>query len=279
MAQHRAPMSIRFAPLLPAALFYAIFLVAPGAGLLALSLHPYNPVDLVGPGWTLANYAAALADRFYLGLLAGTLLLGASVTLVALLLGYPLAMATVRAGPRLKALLLVIAISPMLVNLVVRSYAWIVLLGDHGLINGWLRAAGLPILPLDASMLSVGIGLVHVTLPLMVLSLVAVMERIDGAVLEAAASLGADEWRVLARVHVHLARPGIATGALLVFCTSISAFVTPRLLGGNRASTLATVIYEKFTFSLNWPLGAALVMVLLTVTLGVTALHARGEGR
>ncbi|MCX7381835.1 MAG: ABC transporter permease [Alphaproteobacteria bacterium] len=266
---------MRHLPLAPLLVFYGCFLLAPGLALAVLSLRPFSPTLVVGEGWTGANYLTALADPFYLGLLAGTIFLGVAVTLVTLLLGYPLALATVRAGPRLKSFLLVVALSPLLINLVVRSYAWIVLLGDHGLINAWLRAMSLPAVPLDANMAAVGIGLAHVTLPLMVLSLVAVMERIDPRLLEAAASLGAGEWRILARVHVHLAMPGIATGSLLVFCTAISAFITPRLLGGNRISTISTVIYEKFTFSLNWPLGAALAMVLLGLTLVVTALHDR----
>ena len=265
-------------PLAPVLIFYAAFLLAPGAALFALSLHPFSPTALVTEGWTAANYLTVLADPFYLGLLAGTVFLGLAVTVVTLLLGYPLAMATVRATPRLKSLLLVVALSPMLINLVVRSYAWIILLGDHGVINSWLRAMSLPAIPLDANMFAVGIGLVHVTLPLMVLSLVGIMERMDPSTLEAAASLGAGEWRILARVHVHLAMPGIATGSLLVFCTAISAFITPRLLGGNRVSTISTVIYEKFTFSMNWPLGAALVFLLLALTLLVTFLHDRSFG-
>ncbi len=260
--------------LLPLAAFYALFLLAPLAVLLAISLRPFSATELVGTGFTLANYAAVLGDGFYLRLLGGTVLLGLAVALATLVLGYPLALAIVRAGPRLRAALLVVALSPMLVNLVVRSYAWMVLLGEKGLVNAWLAALGLPLLQ-AGNMLGVGIGLVHVTLPLMVLSLAGVMARIDPALLEAAESLGAGEWRILARIHVHLALPGIATGALLVFCAAISAFVTPRLLGGNRAATIGTVIYDKFTFSMNWPLGAALVFVLLAVTLAVTAAHAR----
>ncbi len=268
----------RMLPLLPVLVFYATFLLAPLAALLVLSLHPFSATEIIGAGWTGQNYLYVLADRFYLGLLGGTIVLGLAVTLVTLLLGYPLALGIVRAPPRLKALLLVIALSPMLVNLVVRSYAWLVLLGEHGLLNSWLVAMGLPRAPLDGNMFAVGIGLVHVTLPLMVLSLVGIMERIDPHLLEAAASLGAGEWRILGRVHVHLAMPGIGTGALLVFCTAISAFVTPRLLGGNRVSTISTVIYEKFTFSMNWPVGAALVFVLLALNFSVIALHGRVFG-
>ena len=260
--------------LVPVAGFYAVFLVAPLGALLVLSLRPFSAADIAGPGFTLANYAAVLGDPFYLRLLGGTVLLGLAVALATLLLGYPLAMSIVRAGPRMRAALLVVAISPMLINLVVRSYAWLVLLGEKGLLNGWLAAMGLPLLH-AGNMLGVGIGLVHVTLPLMVLSLVGIMARMDPALLQAAESLGAGAWRVLLRVHVPLALPGIATGALLVFCTAISAFVTPRLLGGNRAATISTVIYDKFTFSMNWPLGAALVFVLLGLTVAVTAAHAR----
>jgi len=109
----------------------------------------------------------------------------------------------------------------------------------------------------------------------MVISLVGVIERIDRSLPEAAESLGAGPARVLRRVLLPLSLPGIGAGCLLVFCFSISAFVTPAVLGGSRVATVSTVIYDKFTFSVNWPVGATLVMVLLALTLLVVALHAR----
>lgn len=261
----------------PVIVFYLLFLIGPYFALMLLSLYKYSSAALYTSTLTLDNYASVLGDWFYLRMLGGTIALGIGVTLLTLILGYPLAMAIVRSGPRMKAFLLIVALSPLLVNLIVRTYAWLVLLGDKGIINAWLMTIGLIAspLPINNNFVAVTLGLVHVTLPLMIISLVGIMERIDGSLLEAAESLGAGPWRILSKVHFHLALPGVGTGSLLVFCSAISAFVTPRLLGGNRVSTISTVIYEKFMFSMNWPLGATLVFLLLAINFAVIMLHGR----
>jgi len=270
-------LPIHVAMIVPVLVFYAALLVVPYAALLLLSVYKFSSTAMYVPTFTLANYIGVLGDWFYLRLIAMTILLGLGVTLVTLVLGYPLAMAIVRAGSRLKAFLLIVALSPLLVNLIVRTYAWLVLLGDKGIINAWLMTLGLIAapLPINNNFIAVTLGLVHVTLPLMIISLVGIMERIDQSLLEAAESLGAGPWRILSKVHFHLALPGVGTGSLLVFCSAISAFVTPRLLGGNRFSTISTVIYEKFMFSMNWPLGATLVFLLLALNFAVIMIHGR----
>lgn len=261
----------------PVALFYLLFLVLPYAMVLRLSFFRFSAMKLYVPEFTLANYAAVVTDPFYLILLARTVGLGLVVTVVTLVLGYPLALLIARAGPALKSTLIAVTLSPLLINLVVRTYAWLVLLGDTGIVNRWLQAAGLTggPLPLGGNTFSVVIGLVHISLPLMALSLIGVLERIDTALIDAADSLGASRARILRRIVLPLSLPGIGAGSLLVFSFAISAFVTPALLGGNRVSTISTLIYEKFTFSANWPVGATLVMVLLVINAGVVALHAR----
>jgi len=261
----------------PVTLFYLLFLLVPYALILRLSLFRYSALRLYVPELTAANYVNVVTDPFYLLLMARTIGLGLLVTVVSLLLGYPLALTIARAGPVLKSALMAATLSPLLINLVVRTYAWLVLLGDTGVVNRWLQGIGLiggP-LPLSGNTFSVTVGLVHICLPLMALSLIGVLERIDPALLDAASSLGASRGRVLRRVVLPLSMPGVGAGSLLVFSFAISAFVTPSLLGGNRVSTVATLIYEKFTFSANWPVGATLVMVLLVINLGVIWLHAR----
>jgi len=261
----------------PATLFYLGFLVLPYLMVLRLSFFRFSSLQLYIASFTLANYAAVLTDPFYLLLMGRTLLLGLGVTLLCLLLGYPLALMIARARPTLRSALLAVTLSPLLINLVVRSYAWLVLLGDTGVVNRWLQAIGLIAgpLPLSGNMFSVVIGLVHISLPLMVVSLIGVLARIDPALAEAADSLGASRARVLRRIVLPLSLPGIGSGSLLVFSFTISAFITPALLGGNRVSTVSTLIYQKFTFSVNWPVGATLVVVLLVLNLGVALLHAR----
>lgn len=261
----------------PITLFYLVFLVLPYGMVLRLSVFRFSSMRLYVTEFTTANYAAVLTDPFYLTLLARTVGLGLAVTVISLILGYPLALLIARAGPGLKSALIAITLSPLLINLVVRTYAWLVLLGDTGVVNRWLQAAGLTTgpLPLGGNMVSVVIGLVHISLPLMALSLIGVLERIDPALIDAADSLGASRARILRRVILPLTWPGAGAGSLLVFSFAMSAFVTPALLGGNRVSTISTLIYEKFTFSSNWPVGATLVMVLLVINAGVVVLHAR----
>lgn len=261
----------------PALLFYAVFLLLPYAVLLRLSVFRYSARLLYVPDFTLANYAAVMSDPYYLALMGRTVLLGLGVTALALLLGYPLALRIARSPPRLKAVLMAVTLSPLLINLVVRSYAWLVLLGNAGVINRGLMAAGLIAapLPLGGNLVSVTIGMVHIGLPLMVLSLVGVIERIDPALAEAARTLGATPGRIARRITLPLSLPGIGAGSLLVFCFAASVFVTPSVLGGNRVATVSTVILDKFTASLNWPVGATLVVLLLALTLLAVALHGR----
>lgn len=261
----------------PVTIFYIVFLVVPYAMLLRLSLFRFSSMHLYIPELTLANYAAVMTDPFYLLLMARTIGLGLLVTVISLVLGYPLALKIVRSGPAMKSALIAVALSPLLINLVVRTYAWLVLLGDTGVVNNWLRALGLiggP-LPLSGNMFSVVVGLVHICLPLMALSLIGVLERIDRTLEDAADSLGASRGRILRRIILPLSLPGVGAGSLLVFTFAISAFVTPALLGGNRVSTISTLIFEKFTFSANWPVGATLVVVLLVINVAVVMLHGR----
>ena len=272
--RRRAGLALYLAPV---TLFYVVFLVVPYAMVLRLSVFRYSPMRLYVPQFTLANYVAVVTDPFYLALMGRTVGLGLLVTVITLLLGYPLALTIARSGPAVKNLLIAITLSPLLINLLVRTYAWLVLLGDTGLVNRWLQALGVigAPLPLGGNLFSVVIGLVHISLPLMALSLIGVLERIDGALVDAADSLGASRARILRRIVLPLSLPGIGAGSLLVFSFAISAFLTPALLGGNRVSTISTLIFEKFTFSANWPVGATLVVVLLVINVAAAMLHGR----
>lgn len=261
--------------LLPITTFYALFLVLPYTYILWLSVTRYNSTLLFEPIFTLENYVSVLTDGYYLALLGKTIALGIFVTVTTLLMGYPLAMKIVAARPATKSILLILVLTPLLVNVVVRTYAWLVLLGDNGVINKSLIGMGLisDPLPINRNFISVALGLIHLSLPLMVLSLVSIMEKLDRTLIEAGESLGAGALRVLVKLHFPLCLQGVGTGCLLVFCTVISAFVTPQLLGGNQFSTISTVIYQKFTFSMNWPVGATLVFILLMLNFTVILFH------
>lgn len=265
------------ASLVPMFLFLMAFLLVPYLILLQLAFKQYSAFSLYNDVWTLDNVAAVVTDPFYLRLMGRTVWLGVLVTAFTLLIGYPVSLLIVRSRRRMKTILMALVLSPMLVNLVVRSYIWLILLGDRGFINSWLMNWGIisEPLPISANLFAVTIALVQITLPLMVLSLIAIMETIDRSLIEAAESAGADDKRIFWRIWVPLSMPGISSGSLLVFCYVISAFVTPALIGSGRVSTASTVIYEKFTYAVNWPMGAALVMALLVVNAAVLALHTR----
>src|ERR1700733_12529406 len=178
--------------LAPITLFYLLFLLLPYGLVLRMSFYRFSATTMYVPGLTLANYAAITTDPFYLALLGRTLWLGLLVTVLCLLLGYPLALKISRSSGRIKTALLVLTLSPLLINLIVRSYAWLVLMGENGVINHWLLDLGIIAapLPINNNMVSVTVGLVHISLPLMVISLISVLDRIDPRLTEAAESLG-----------------------------------------------------------------------------------------
>ncbi|MBB3066124.1 MULTISPECIES: ABC transporter permease [Limibacillus] len=267
----------RFFQLSPIAMLYILGLVLPYLYLLRMSFNKYDAMFVFREAFALDNYAKLLSDTFYLQIVGETIWLGLAVTFFTLIVGYPIAWQIARCGPRMKSFLLAAVLSPLLINLVVRTYGWLALLGDNGIINGWLLDWGLvgTPLPLSNNFWTVVVGLGHVTLPFMVLSLVSVMESLSSQVIEAAESLGASVLRIFTDVVWPLTWAGVGAGSILVFCFSISAFVTPALLGGGHVSTVSTLIYEQFTFSVNWPLGSALVFVLLAMNMIVILLHAR----
>ena len=267
----------RLVQLAPIALLYTVGLVLPYLYLFRMSFNKYDAMLIFRETFSLANYVRILTDGFYLNIAFQTILLGLAVTLFTLVIGYPVAWKIVQSRGRFKSLLLAAVLSPLLINLVVRTYGWLTLLGDHGIINGWLMSLGVishP-LPLSNNFGAVVMGLGHVTLPFMVLSLVSVMEALPAQVIEAAENLGGTKWQIFRDVIWPLTWSGVGAGSILVFCFSISAFVTPSLLGGGKVSTVSTLIYEQFTYSVNWPLGSALVFLLLAMNLVVIVLHSR----
>lgn len=261
----------------PILFIYAALLVAPYVLLLRMSFNRYSSTKLYIQDYTLSNYISVLTDPVYIKLIIGTLWIGFLVTVLTLVMGLALAIVITRCKSFLKSLLMAIVLSPLLINIVVRTYAWLVLLGEKGAINSWLLEWGAVSAPLQLNnnLFGVVIGLAHITLPLMVLSLVSVIETIPPSNLEAAESLGATATRIFFRVFLPTIGPGMASGSLLVFCYTISAFITPQILGGGKVPTLATVIYDKFSFGLNWPVGSTLVFVLLSVNVLAMIIHAR----
>jgi putative spermidine/putrescine transport system permease protein len=243
---------------LPALLLLSVFLFYPVARLLRGSFWD--------PEFTLENYARAF-NAPYVGVLWYTVHTSLTVTAICVILGYPFAYALTRAQGITRMFMLVCLLLPFLTSLMVRTYAWIVILGDRGLLNTWLMNLGLisrP-LPLLFSSLAVHIGMVHFLLPFMVLPLVGVMIRIDRNLLQAGQSLGAGPLYVFWKIYLPLSFPGVLTGALLVFILALGFFVTPSQLGGRNDVMLAQLIQQQMLVLGNWGFACALAVWLLVV--------------
>jgi len=251
--------------------------LAPVLSLVPTSLRPYVAGRGIGEGWTFQHYTNALTDSFYLEILARTIGLGFVVTLSTLIIGFPLAYILARSESRWRHWLTLLVIFPMLLNLVVRTFGWIALLARRGLVNQWLMGLGLTDEPLRLMFNFTGlmIGLTHIFLPVMVLVLIAVIQNIPRDLEEAAGVLGASRAVVFAKVVLPLSAPGILAGSILVFVLTVSALVTPRLLGGPTYKVVSTLVYEQFLQLLNWPAGSALALLMTAIVLLLLWLGAR----
>lgn len=257
----------------PLGLVLLLIFVAPVLFMVPLSFQEYIPGMGTSGAWTLENYTQIVTDGYYREIIGRTLFLGLGVTVLCLLLGYPLAWCMTRVGPRLRLTLTMLVIFPMLLNLVVRAFGWIALLADHGLINNLLMDWGLIDTPIRMMFNLSGllVGMTHIYLPFMVLMLVPAIQAVPQDVHDAAATLAAGRWRIFWSITLPMTAPGILAGSILVFVLSISALVTPRMLGGATYKVVATLIYDEFLLTLNWPSGAALAFVLTLIALAVVA--------
>jgi putative spermidine/putrescine transport system permease protein len=214
------------------------------------------------------------SDDFNIELTLNSIQLSVTATTFALLLAYPVSLFLFRTESRWRGLLAIIAVGPLLVSSVVRVFGWIAVLGERGLVNGLLMWLGVTAQPLRLiyNWTGVTIGLTESLLPYMVLALLAGFGRLDRNLEDAAMSLGARPWRTFVRITLPLSAPAIVLGWLICFILAMSAFVTPKLLGGGRVFVLATQVYEEAVETVNWPLAAALsvyMLVLLLLFLGV----------
>ncbi|MTH66675.1 ABC transporter permease [Paracoccus shanxieyensis] len=257
--------------ILPATVLLLAGFLAPTAIMAMLSLRDYTAGSGIGNSWTLANYLSVLGDGFYLEIVARSLALGFLVTFACLILGFPLALFILRSSPRVQTAAILLVIFPLLCNIVVRSFGWMVLLAPNGVINAALMASGIISAPLDLmyNLTGVVIGLTQIYVPFMALLLIPALQNIPPDVEAAAFTLKASRARVFFTVTIPLAIPGIITGSILVFVLSISALVTPRMLGGPTYKVMATQIYDEFMTNLNWPAGAALAFILTALALAL----------
>jgi putative spermidine/putrescine transport system permease protein len=256
----------------PLALFLAFF-VAPLATLFWASLHGHSQTQLYGDELTLANYRTIVEDPFYRTILLRTLATGFSIVGLTLVLGYATAYVVAPLPPRRRLLLLLLLLVPLMVSNVIRAYGWIAILGRQGLVNSVLRGAGVidrPLLLLN-SFEAVVVGLMTILLPYMVISVANALSAIDVQYRDAAQSLRASPLRTFIHVTWPLSSPGVASGLLLVFLLTLSAYVTITVLGGPRTKLLVSLVFDSVA-SFRWPLAAALSFVLLGVALAFSGL-------
>ena len=249
--------------LLPAVLVLLALFVYPLVGIAERSV--YRP----RVGYTLEFYRQIWRVPVYLLVIGRTFRTSALVTLTCLALGYPLAYLLASLRPRTARLVMILVILPFFTSIIVRTYAWMALLGRNGLVNQYLAALGLveAPLPLLYNKAGVLIGMTYVLLPYMVLTIYSVMRGIEPAFIRAAHSLGASRWQAFRRVFLPLSFPGIAGGTLLVFILSLGFFITPALMGGPSDVMIAMLIEREVEFTLNWSFASALAVILLVLTL------------
>jgi putative spermidine/putrescine transport system permease protein len=249
---------------LPLAALFVAFFIAPLCILIALSLSGEAAMRT----HTLKNYLTFFSDAYHYSILWQTLLLGLKATLLCLAFGYPIAWLCARSGARLQSIIVFLVIMPILTSVVVRTFAWIVILGRQGVINQiWMGLGGTEPLRLLYTEFGVIMVLAQVQMPLMVLPILTVMSKIDQNLSDASRVLGAGEWRTLWKVTIPLSLPGIIAGCILTYTACITAFVTQTLIGGARLIYMPLHIYQQAVGANNWPFAAAISVIFMVAVL------------
>ncbi|HWF09983.1 MAG TPA: ABC transporter permease [Bryobacteraceae bacterium] len=256
-------MNLRARFLLPGRVWMALFFAAPLAIVCGYSFLTRGDYGGVEQPWTVENFTR-LADPIYLGILWRSLWMALLATALCALLGFPLALFIARAGQR-KNLWLQLVLLPFWTSFLVRTYAWLFILRDTGLVNTVLMrlhviSSPLPLLYNGGAVL---LGLVYNFLPFFVLPMYATLERLDPALMEASADLGARPMTTLCRVIVPVSAPGIVAGSVLVFIPCLGAYLTPDLLGGGKTVMLGNLVQNQFTTARDWPFGSAASLALM----------------
>lgn len=272
----------------PALLVFLFFFLLPVVSLLAISFDKSTAGVVTFQGkLTLANFERIFTrDLYYMAILR-SVWIGASVASICLVLGYPLAYIIARTlKPSTATILTLLVLISMQLDMVIRLYGLMVLMGDNGIINGALLRAGIisQPLPLMYNLFGVIVGLVQITLPFMILSLIGAIKAINPSLEEAARSLGSTRWQAMRQVTLPLSLPGIYAGTLLVFALAISSYVVPALMGGWKVVTLPIHIYQQIAEVGRWQFGAAIgtvlfVTALLALAVYVHALKRQAGGR
>ena len=254
---------------LPLALAFISIFLAPLVMLIGVSF--FNDDKISQPGF--GQWIKFFGDPFSYKVIADTMLLGVKTVAATILVGYPLALVYMDAPPRLQKVLIFVIVMPLLLSVVVRTFAWIVVLGREGVVNQLLMSLGIISEPLKLLQTELGlvISLTQIEMPLMLLPLISVMSRLDPNLRDASAALGASRWRTLFTVIVPLSMPGLVAGCLLVFASSTTAFISQTVIGGVRLIYLPLLIWQQSLVVFNWPFAAVISVSLLVSVLTVVS--------
>src|SRR5262249_8962604 len=262
---------------LPPVLWVALFLLFPYALLFAHSFWSVRD-GVILHNWNFANYATLFRNHVYLEVLLRTARIAASVTLLSILLGYPLAyFISFHAGPR-KELLYQLVIVPLWVSYLVRGYAWKTILGSDGVLNGFLQYLHITSEPISALLYSpfaVILMLTHIYTPFVFLPIYAALEHIPRPLVEASYDLGANRRATFLRVILPLSMPGLLAGATFAFVLSLGDFLAPLLVGGPSGTMIANIVQSLFGAAYDWPLGAAVAVCILIIIVALLSLTER----
>lgn len=258
---------------LPLAIFFVFFFISPLILMFILSLFTTAEMQEMGPD----QYTTFFADTFNLGVLWDTIWLGVATTMVSLVMGYPLAIVYTRSPAWLQSLLMFAVVMPLLTSVVVRTFAWLVILGRTGIINTWFMDLGITSAPLKLLYTNGGVvvALAQIQMPLMVLPLITSLTQMSENLDEASTSLGAGAWRTFLKVTLPLTLPGIIAGCLLVFAAATTAFVTQSVIGGGRLIYMPQYIYQQAISLQNWPFAATISIVFTVTIVGIMYLFNR----
>jgi putative spermidine/putrescine transport system permease protein len=266
----------------PAALLLGTFLIVPIFMVLTLSFSKFDDRLGILAIYSLRNYLEILTDEYFWSIFIRTIRIALLVTAATAFLGVPEAYILYRMRPKLRSVFLLIILAPLFISVVSRTLGWALLFGSTGVVNQALVGSGLISSPIKFMYTELGITitLVHVLIPYMVIAVWGSLLRLDPKVLNAAISLGASPRTAFFRVILPRIVPGVLSGAIIVFSLAASAFATPAIIGGRRLKVVSTLAYDEFLNTLNWPLGAAVAILLLVViTLLIALLNRTLERR
>lgn len=250
----------------PALLLFVGVVLAPLLMTVLLSFHDWGQYKGIETVFILKNWREVFTDDYFWGVFARTFRIAALVTILAAMLGAPEAYVLSRMKSPWKSIFLLVVLGPLLISVVARTLGWALLFGGaNGVVNKALMGAGVIKVPLPFMFTEAGVVIVltHVLAPFMVLSVWASLQRLDPQVENAAASLGASHFTILRRIVLPQVMPGMLAGSIIVFALAASAFASPAIIGGRRLKVAATLAYDEFLNTLNWPLGAAVAVLLL----------------